>query len=97
MDNYVNLDLSKDLTCLAGFLLGKKVYEYQVYGKIDIHKPFTIVFPQHIELITSSFVEGLFSKPLEIIGFEKLKENINIKTSSEKLTQDVLGKLLNNT
>ena len=97
MDNYVNLDLSKDLTCLTGFLLGEKIYEYQVDGKIDIHKPFTIVFPSHIELITFYFVEGLFSKPLETVGFEVLKENINIKTSSEKLTRDVLDKLLNNT
>ncbi|MGN1126902.1 MAG: hypothetical protein ACI4RI_05625 [Ruminococcus sp.] len=89
------MDFSKDLTCLAGFLLGEKVYEYQVDGKIDVHKPFTIVFPLHIELITSSFVEGLFSKPLETVGFEVLKENINIKTSSEKLTQDVLDNFIN--
>ena len=39
MDNYVNLNLSKDLTCLAGFLLGEKVYEYQVDGKTFTYHP----------------------------------------------------------
>ena len=52
----------KSLTKLAGNSYGRKLFNEQVNGKIDLEQPFVIEFPEQIDYLASSFIQGFFGK-----------------------------------
>lgn len=52
----------KSLTKLAGNSYGRKLFDAQVDGKIDLNQPFVIVFPEQIDYLASSFIQGFLEK-----------------------------------
>ena len=60
LDNTIEIKVEKSLSGLAGYDYGKKIYNEQVKEKIDISKNITIIFPEHIKRVASSFVQGFF-------------------------------------
>lgn len=69
----------KPLKVLAGNDFGREVFQKQIEGKFNLNEINTIVFPNTIEIICSSFVQGLFSKYLEIMSPEKIMSLIDIE------------------
>lgn len=86
----VKLIFDKSQTRLAGFPYGETTYREQVkpiYDKIsDENEQVKLVFPNQIEKVASSFVQGLFSELINSIGYEKIEERFIIESSNEKLT-----------
>lgn len=74
---------------LAFYDNGEKIFLEQVYGKINEEKINLIIFPQRIEAISISFIEGFihyiikkygikcFGKNIIIIGNVKVMEKFN--------------------
>ena len=83
------LVFDKATTRLAGYPYGKMEYDRQVKDKIEFEKVNTIVFPNQIEKVASSFTQGFFSEVIEKKGFAKFDEIIIIKAQSEKLAKQI--------
>ena len=66
--NIIYLKFDKLITNLSGNRLGVKVYEEQVANCIDPEKQNDVVFPEQIEDIASSFIQGLYSDISENYG-----------------------------
>ena len=93
MNNSVNLVFDKTLTKLAGFPYGEKIFDEQVKDQVDFSKTCEIVFPENIESVVISFVNGFFTGIVNKIGLQGIDDNILLKTSSEELTKDIWKKL----
>ena len=91
--NRIELIFAKADISLAGFPYGKEVYEEQVKEKIDISDITEIVFPERIEYIASSFVQGFFSEIINMVGYKVVEKNIIIVTGFEELTESVYENL----
>ena len=68
----------KSLTKLAGNSYGRKLFNEQVNGKIDLEQPFVIEFPEQIDYLASSFIQGFFGKIYTEIGREGMEKNFDI-------------------
>lgn len=86
----VNLIFEKSETRLAGFPYGEATYKNQVKPTFDEiindNEQIKIVFPDQIEKVASSFVQGFFSELINTIGYAKIEEKFIIESSSENLT-----------
>jgi hypothetical protein len=68
----------RSLTKLAGNSYGRKLFSEQVDGKINLDQPFTIEFPEQIDYLASSFIQGFFGKIYTEIGREGMEKNFDI-------------------
>ena len=91
--NKVNLVFDKTLSKLAGYVYGRKIYEEQVRGKIDLYQEFTIEFPEQIRGVASSFVQGFFANIVETIGLLATEERTNIISGNSRVRNNILKKL----
>lgn len=85
----INLNFPKSETRLAGFPYGEEVYKTQAQNNISFEEQITIVFPDQIEKVASSFVQGFFANLVMNIGYKGIERNIIIKTKSEALTTSI--------
>ena len=69
MENLIQLRFDKATTNLAGNRYGNQVFESQIQKKLDI-----VVFPEAIEDIASSFIEGIYKFIGEKYGKTKALE-----------------------
>ncbi len=93
MDNSIRLEFEKTLTSLTYLPFGEKTYETQVKGKIDYSKSFTIFFPERIDDIGASFIQGFFKDIVkESGGVDNFFEKAKIVVANE----DLLEKINNN-
>lgn len=85
--NIINLEFDKMITNLSGNRLGVKVFKDQVKDKFVAEKQNEVVFPQQIEDIASSFIQGLYSEISEKYG--KIEaQNFLILTSKNNKAQE---------
>ncbi len=82
----IDLKFKNTLTSLAGNDFGKTIFLEQVENKLDIENGTTIKFPDSIERIAISFIQGfsaeivkkygteVFNSKLVIDGNERVKE-----------------------
>lgn len=68
----------KSLTKLAGNPFGRELFDEQIRGKIDLNVPFTIEFPEQIDYLASSFIQGFFGGIYLTIGRDGMEKNFNI-------------------
>lgn len=94
MKNIIELQVDKALTGLAGYDYGKKIYNEQVKCNIDFTKGITVIFPNNIQRIASSFVQGFFEDFVKQIGLSGIEKNVTIEASSEKLKNSIIRNLL---
>lgn len=85
----INLIFPKSETRLAGFPYGEEVYKSQVQDIISFDDNLTIVFPDQIEKVASSFVQGFFANLVMNIGYKGIERNVIIKTKNEVLTASI--------
>lgn len=89
----INLEFPTGLKGLSGFDYGDQIYQCQVKLKKSFDEKVKIIFPEQIEKVASSFVQGFFSELIKEIGYKKIEKNIVIKTRSEKLTDSIYKNL----
>lgn len=85
----INLIFPKSETGLAGFPYGESVYQNQVKGKISYDGDITIVFPDQIQKVASSFVQGFFAEIVNAIGYKGIEKKVKIESKSDKLTASI--------
>ena len=68
----------RSLTKLAGNIYGRKLFDEQVDGKINMNEPFVIVFPDQIDYLASSFIQGFFGKIYTEICREGMVKNFDV-------------------
>lgn len=91
--NKVTLDFDKTITRLAGYLYGESVYEKQCKNKIDFSQEIILVFPDNIQKLASSFIQGFFREIVEQIGVIGIENQITIISSNENMKKEVLDNL----
>ena len=85
--NIINLEFNKLITNLSGNRLGVKVFKDQVKDIFVPGKQNEVVFPEQIEDIASSFIQGLYSEISEKYG--KIEaQNFMILTSQNNKAQE---------
>lgn len=94
MNNVINLQFSQSLSGLAGYDFGMETYKEQVEGKIDFSEPITIVFPNNIERIASSFIQGFFGVIVENIGISGIEKRIDISSTRADMKETIIRNLL---
>lgn len=93
MNNRFELEFEKSMTCIAGYEYGEKTFSDYIKGKISYDKTITIVFPNRIVRVASSFIQGLFKEIIDNIGYEGIEEKVEIITGDEKLTKQIRSRI----
>lgn len=88
----IKLRFEKSDTRLAGFQYGNKIYNEQVKDIIDFTNfdDITIIFPNEIEMVASSFIQGFFADIKEHVGFSGIENNITIKAATQDLAENII-------
>ncbi len=94
MEKKVELKVDKTVTRLAGYPLGKKIYEEQVKGCIDLSESFILVFPSNIKKLASSFIQGMFGELVEKIGISGIERQITIESVNPEMKKNILDILV---
>lgn len=94
MKNRIELEFHRADTRLAGNPYGKEVFIAQVREKIDYTMLNTIVFPENIEKVASSFVQGFFEEIIKNVGYEKFDNVIQIEARNEVLVENIRKDLI---
>lgn len=92
--NVIRLTFNKTDIRLIGKLYGCSIYEQQVKDKIDMAKSNIIVFPDNIEIISSSFTQGFFSELINIIGYDDLFKVVKISSIHQDMIEEMKEDIL---
>lgn len=76
--NKIVLTFEKSLTAIAGYKFGEEIYEKQVENKYKSGSKNVIEFPEQIDSVAISFVQGFLKKLIKNNGISKTKEEIEI-------------------
>ncbi|WP_341323504.1 hypothetical protein NSQ62_08505 [Solibacillus sp. FSL H8-0523] len=93
MNNF-ELDLDKTITKLAGNQLGRYIFQEQLKEEIDYKKEITITFPDRIDTIASSFIQGFFEEIVQNIGISGVESMVIINSSIPNIKKLILENLL---
>lgn len=93
IDNKVYLSFNGSLSNLAGYDYGVSTYKEQAANKLDVSRDFLVVFPDHIEGVASSFVQGFFSVIVGEIGLLSTEKRLNVKAKNKELENSIMKKL----
>lgn len=83
------LNFDKGTTRLAGNPYGRKEFQLQAKDKIDYTATNIIVFPNQIEKIASSFIQGFFAEIVEKVGYAKFDEVVKIEAKDDELANTI--------
>ncbi|MGL5965438.1 MAG: hypothetical protein ACRCZ9_00745 [Fusobacteriaceae bacterium] len=81
--NRIVLTFDKSLTAIAGYKFGEEIYEKQVEDKYKSGNKNIIEFPEQIDSVAISFVQGFLKKLLKNNRISKIKEEIEIVGNSK--------------
>lgn len=94
MNNQYELIFDKTITKLAGYDLGEQIFNEQLNGSIDYSQEITLVFPERIDSIASSFIQGFFKEIMNEIGISGIENKIIIISSIDNLKDFIIQNLL---
>lgn len=94
MSNKFELKFEKSLSGLAGYDFGAETYKEQVQGTIDFGQKISFVFPDNIQRIASSFIQGFFEEIVENIGITGIEENVQIISSKSDMKEIIINNLV---
>lgn len=94
MENNIVLEFNKMITKLAGNPFGKLVFQQQVEGKINYDSDITITFPERIDAIASSFIQGFFEDFVKNIGISGIEDRVTIISSIPDIKRLIVQNLL---
>ena len=87
--NQIELNFKKSITGLAGNPFGKSVYKEQVASKLNPDLENVIVFPDQIEDIAISFIQGFFTELGNKYSYDQIRRIIKIKAGSDFVEQKI--------
>lgn len=89
MNNTILLQFEKTMTNLAGNRMGNKVYKENVAPKIDENSTNIVVFPDIIEDIASSFIEGMYKELGEKYGKNTAKQIMILEAENKETNENI--------
>lgn len=87
--NVINLKFDKIITNLSGNRLGVMVYNEQVKDKFVYNKENEVIFPEQIEDIASSFIQGLYSEISEKYGKIEAQNLMILKAKNKEAEEKI--------
>ena len=96
----IHLDFPNAFSVLSGRPSGIICYEQQMKSKlqeclVNIDTKIQLLFPEHIKLISGSYLLGMFEEINNQIGIEGIKERFVLESSTEDaLLQMLLDELI---
>lgn len=85
--------IPNDISLLVGFNLGKKIFRENQLGNYAVEKGIQLEFPDTIERVSASFVQGFLSAYVEKVGKGLVRENVVIKMKNDTLSRLFMDKL----
>lgn len=92
--NKIVLKFDKTAILLAGRDYGIKIYNEQVKDKIDFKNQIILVFPDNIQSMASSFIQGFFLGFVENIGIVGIEEKVTIEDNGKNFKKLVIDNLI---
>ena len=89
--NRINLVFDKQLTRLAGNHYG---YENQIKDKINWEEVNEIIFPQQIDRIAVSFIQGFAKEILKKVDKNDVEKLFVFKASNKELEDKILNNII---
>lgn len=93
-NNVFNLKFDNTLTTLTGNTFGRKTFEKQVAGNVNYNEKILIIFPEYIEDIGTSFIQGFFETFVKHIGISGIENNVDIITPKISNIKNIVIKRL---
>lgn len=94
MENRFNLRFKNTYSSITGNKYGQSVYRDQVAPQIDFKKDIVIIFPDFIEDIGVSFIQGFFEEIKMKIGMYGIEKNVEVQSGSIKDLKQLVLKYL---
>lgn len=89
----IELIFKKSITRVAGNPYGKQIYNEQIKNEMDLNAINTIIFPDSINGVSISFVQGLMYEIVEEKGKNYFKKHFRLFSSNpvvnEKLQKSI--------
>ena len=92
--NRINLVFDKQLTRLADNPYGYEVYENQIKDKINWEEVNEIIFPQQIDRIAVSFIQGFAKEILKKVDKNDVEKLFVFKASNKELEDKILNNII---
>lgn len=93
----VLLKFDKDRTTVSGFKYGRQVFDEQVKPSRKNEEHISVEFPDNIELVGMSFVQGFVNSIAEQYGGTKnVKKHLSIKSKRRKVLEKFMEALGDN-
>lgn len=89
----IKLSIRKDFAGLAGRELGLSIYETNNLDEISIDEEVLLVFPDTVERIAASFVQGLLEGFIKKKGKYNTKKEVHVKMKNKKLEESFYEKM----
>lgn len=89
MNKEIYLKFGQQESSIAGNPYGESVFDEQIKDKMDFSVHTTIIFPNQIDDIAISFIQGFFKNMIEQVGTETCRKQITIKAGKEELVQKI--------
>ena len=90
----INLTFSKSMIALAGNPFGRNTFREQVVPHLEGEDKFCIVFPNQIEMIASSFVQGFFAHWLQEYGVEGVFQHVQVMAKDDDVVRRICENLI---
>ena len=88
------LDIPKDIYILAGYKYGQHCYEQFVQNAFSCENSLTIVFPEWVQRVSPSFINGLFDRIMERWFVKNVIEDLEVVSSVKDLKEQIINELL---
>ena len=93
--NKINLVFNKCDIYLGGNPYGRRIYNEQVKKRINFDDDkIVIVFPEQVQQLTSSFIQGFFYEIKAKLGLEGIEKKLFIENSGENFKKDIINNLI---
>lgn len=90
----INLEFKNSTVALAGNPFGKNTFDTQVKPQLNnTDDTITIIFPDQISFVTSSFVQGFFDHWLHSMSVDEIHKKIKIQAGNERVNNYIWANL----
>lgn len=84
----IKLEVRPDYDVLSGRELGKHIYCKSGLDTITVDEKVNLIFPDTVQSLSASFVQGLLANIFDLKGKNKAKEDIHVKMENDELEKE---------
>lgn len=94
MPKTFTLEIDRTVTKLSGNKLGRSIYGQQVQPTVDFKSEMTFIFPEWIDFLASSFIQGFFYEIVKEIGIDGVESRVHVISQMPNIKEVVMQSLL---